>query len=323
MSITKEFGTESKSDYTNTVIKKNDLTNLSDAVKRSWDALDEETRKRLEGFGGGEKVEPIPQLITTPCEKVYSGKNNTWIVLGRDRPGSGGSGYGGDGSSNAGCIDICVGRAGRQAKETAPDGTPLFVDNDFVNDAARIYISQKTSLDRNFGIVPGWQGSPKPRSGVGIKADLVRIVARENIKLVTRTDDTNSQEGKIGTIGGIDLIAGNDDSNLQPLVLGKNLRECIFYMLQDISSLTQAVHDMALTQMSIETVLAGHIHTAAGAVTAPSAEMAVAVALKSLKQITFDYPAHIAQIINHIMMRFKFITPSIGSYICSERNNTN
>lgn len=29
--------------------------NLSDAVKRSWDALDEETRKRLEGFGGGEK----------------------------------------------------------------------------------------------------------------------------------------------------------------------------------------------------------------------------------------------------------------------------
>ena len=30
----------------------------------------------------------------------------------------------------------------------------------------------------------------KPRSAVGIKADAIRIVGREGIKLITKTDDT-------------------------------------------------------------------------------------------------------------------------------------
>lgn len=300
-------------------IPKSDLSSLSKVVKDAWKDLDNETRKRLEGFGGAEKVEPIPQFVTSPCEKVYSGKNNTWIVLGRDRPGSVGSGFGGSGDSGAGSIDICVGRASKEARKTSPDGTPLFVDNDFKADAARIYISQKTEIDRNFGIVPGFQGNARPRSGIGLKADLIRIVARENIKLVTRTDDRNSQDGRIGMIGGIDLIAGNDDTKLQPLVLGKNLRELLLYMLEDIGAVTQAVHDIALTQQALESVLAAHVHIPGS----PSIEIATAVAIKSLKHLFQDYPSHIAQIINQIMLRFNYITPGVGDYICSDLNNTN
>ena len=316
---------------TSRTISKSQLDKLPVAIKEAWDQLDEETKMRLEGFGGTEKYEPIPQYITTPCEKVVSGKNNTWIVLGRDRPGSAASGRGGSGDTGAGSIDICVGRAGAQAREAGPDGEPLFVDNDFKSDAARIYISQKTEIDKNFGLVPGFQGNAQPRSGIGLKADLVRIVARENIKLVTRTDDTNSQNGHIGTIGGIDLIAGNDDSKLQPLVLGKNMREFMFYILKDLSNVAQAVHDLALTQQALEKVLAAHTHPVAGTaglapvvgLAAPDPFLATAIGVKSLKHLIADYPSHIAMTINNILLRFKYITPGIGSYICSDRNNTN
>ena len=88
------------------------------------------------------------------------------------------------------------------------------VDN-FGADAARIYISQLTNVDTNFGISEGKTGLLKARSAVAIKADGVRIVAREGIKLVTQTDVVNSQGGlsPINDIYGIDLIAMNDELN--------------------------------------------------------------------------------------------------------------
>ena len=308
--------------YKNRVIDKTrNVDEWSEFLESAWSHLDLQTQARLEGFGGGKKLEPQPQFISSPCEEVISGQNNTWIVLGRDRPGSRASGYGGSGDDGAGSIDICVGRASREAKKTTKDGQPLSIDNDFKSDAARIYISQKTAIDKNFGLRPGFQGSAFPRSAIGIKADLVRIVARENIKLVTRTDDINSQSGDIGTIGGIDLIAGNDDKDLQPLVKGDNLRELLFYMIKDMQSITQALHDMALTQQAFEGALVAHTHTGLGVT--PSFEVGIAVAIKQIKQLVQDYPSHIATLINNILLRFEYLTPGVGKYICSDTNNTN
>ena len=54
---------------------------------------------------------------------------------------------------------------------------------------------------------------PIPRSGIALKADGVRLIGREGIKLVTGVDSINSQGGTIEYAKGIDLIAGNDDSN--------------------------------------------------------------------------------------------------------------
>lgn len=65
----------------------------------------------------------------------------------------------------------------------ASDGSN--VDNSFQTDAARIYISQLTDIDANFGIDPGKTGYMKERSGIGIKADGVRVIGREGIKLIT------------------------------------------------------------------------------------------------------------------------------------------
>ena len=62
-----------------------------------------------QGINHDDLVEPTPNYINAPCEKVIQGKNNQIIVLGRDRPGQLGSGYGGSGHTQAGSIDLIVG----------------------------------------------------------------------------------------------------------------------------------------------------------------------------------------------------------------------
>ena len=56
------------------------------------------------------------------------------------------------------------------------------------------------------------------KSAIAIKADGIRIIAREGIKLVTRTDAQNSQGGTVDGIEGISLIAGGDDKYIEPLL---------------------------------------------------------------------------------------------------------
>jgi len=146
------------------------------------------------------------------------------IVLGRDRPSHCISGWGGLGAQKAAAIDLVVGRAsaGRQGKGPFPGSV---VANNFGADAARIYISQLTNIDLNFGLARGRQDKGKPlaasfaRSGIGIKADHVRVIGREGIKIVTgkaqfkgfgRKGETNSRGGEIPVAGKIELIAGNN-----------------------------------------------------------------------------------------------------------------
>ena len=103
------------------------------------------------------------------------------------------------------------------------------------------YVSQKTDIDDNFDLVNGKVGRSTARSGLGLKSDAVRIIGREGIKLVTGTDVKNSTGEKIISVAGIDLIAGNDDSNLQPLVLGDNVNESLNKLTDYVSKLAGIV----------------------------------------------------------------------------------
>jgi hypothetical protein len=180
------------------------------------------------GFFHDPLFEAVPKRINTPSEHVISGRNNTWIVLGRDRPASLGSGYGATGINNAGAIDICVGMmAGSKTGAQQISN----VHPNMASDAARIYISAKTDIDENFGLADGKQqklkeGSTKGKSGIGIKADGVRIVARANgIKLITGKGNFNNTgaNGEVDStgnilvpndLGAIELIAGNDTTDI-------------------------------------------------------------------------------------------------------------
>ena len=74
-------------------------------------------------------------------------------------------------------------------------------------------------MDKNFGIAEGISGVQSARSGVGIKADGVRVIGREGVKIVTGgaqgfkglgpSGETNTLGGKIQPAPTIELIAGN------------------------------------------------------------------------------------------------------------------
>jgi len=209
-------------------------------------------------------------------EKVYpSDTDQAQIVFGTDRPGTWKSGWGKLGSNRAASIDIVVGRMSSIRNGKGPkDGT--YVGNDFAADAARIYISQLTNIDNNFDIAEGAYGTMKQRSGIGIKADGVRIIGREGIKLVTGRakgwkgfglkGEPNSLGGKISQPAPpIELIAGNNSdtrtvfgglfntpetyNNLQGVARGENTVEAFSDLGKIIDEIWSALFNFMCYQM--------------------------------------------------------------------------
>lgn len=221
----------------------------------------EEVKEELKGVAGDKIVEPIPKFIQTPSEVINSNTNGSFIVLGRDRPGNRLSGYGGKGDTKAASIDIVVGRQGSEAKKVNEYDEELYVDNDFEKDAARIYISQKSDIDDYFKIVDGSVGNIKTRSSIGLKADGIRIIGREGVKIITGGDKFNSQGGAIKSISGIDLIAGNDDTDLQSMVKGENLKQALERVVEHLNKLSGIVDAFLHTQMEYNAHISTHWHS--------------------------------------------------------------
>ena len=251
------------------------------------------------GQMGEPLVEPCPTYANAASDHVIAGKNNTWIVMGRDRPGSLNSGYGCGlkPQTQSGAIDICVGRMSPHVESANEKGeryviNPIFdeaVDDHgrVVVDAARVYVSQKADLDDYFKIVKSSKGigTIKTRSAVGLKADCIRIMARDGgIKLVTqelgKTNSVFSDRNFTKQPRGIDIIAANDDTHLQPMVLGQNLSNFLTDLLNTISEVVGTVAQLESDVMTLSTALMFHTHPqvgpAAGVPTAFSPEVSVA-----------------------------------------------
>jgi len=268
-------------------------------------------------------LEPLPRYIQAGSEKVVAGPNNAYVILGRDRPASRMSGYGGRGDTQAGTVDIVVGLMGRLVKSVDENNEEIHVDKNFKEDSARVYISQKTDIDRNFGLVPGRVGLSEARSAVGIKADAVRIIGREGIKLVTRTDPYNSRGGNIDSVRGIDLIAGNDESDLQPIPKGDNLVQSLDRLVEHVKNMTGLFETILTNQMKFNQVLTAHVHIGnLGAPTLPSAELIVAGVTTTISHITQDLlqiPFHRT---NLETFKMNYLKPVGKKYINSRHNNT-
>lgn len=287
---------------------------------------------KSEGIANDKKIEPVPYFLQAPCESLsICGENNQWIVVGRDRPSGLLSGYGGRGDTKCGSIDIVVGRKLPKQGIVDDAGDRIFVDPDFSEDAARIHISQRTDIDNNFKLQDGSVGNSIARSGIGIKADSVRIIGREGIKLVTRTDKTNSIDGEINRIKGIDLIAGNNDRDLQPMVKGNNLKNFLVKIQKDIAAITGMVNSLATKQITLDAALSTHVHPVLPTVdpvtglpsTAPSPALAVACAADAIQISCLDVPSHVGQQVNTAAESIDYLNPISPVYILSKFNNTN
>lgn len=281
----------------------------------------------IKGIAGGSLSEPIPLFNRAENEKVIEGHNNTFIVLGRDRPRSRMSGYGGLGDTQAGAIDIVVGRLGPLVR------ADVWADNDFILDSARIYISQKTDIDENFRLAHGSVGNSVAKSGIAMKADAVRIIAREGIKLITGTDTENSKGGAVDSVLGIDLIAGNDgaiakkagDPGLQPIVKSRNTEEALDKMLKLISSLGGIVSAFLSAQMKYNATLGTHFHTSPfyGSPTTPSSTASEAASTAQINMMNDCISGLQKHKANLSFARNTYLKPHGKKYIGSRFNMVN
>lgn len=303
----------------------------------------ESTFRYNSGIGGSYLLEPIPTYLQTESENVLSNKNGSFIILGRDRPGNRFSGYGGRGDTQAAAIDIVVGRMGAYPKQVNSAGEKLSVEPDFKIDAARIYISQKTDVDKNFGLARGVVGESKAKSAIAVKADGVRVIARDGIKLITTTDRLNSQGGRIKSITGIDLIAGNNDADMQPFVKGNNMVEALDKIIAYIQDLTEVVQGVVTSQLALNVALQNHVHgippsavtggsafggpiagITAGGVTLVNPEVVAAATSAITKFGGNSIPGAALLYANLVSFTFNYLrNPSSETYILSRHNNTN
>ena len=272
------------------------------------------------GVFGDPVIEPIPKYIRAPCEREVS-QGNSHIVLGRDRPASRASGYGGQGHTQASSIDLVVGRGG-----PSPDATTNS-DPNFRSDAARIHISQKTDIDTNFSLAAGAAGNMAARSGIGIKADAVRIIGRDGIKFVTRTEPQNSKDGA-ASYNGIELIACNDETDIQSIVKGENLVEALTQLEARLAELSSIVLNHLKDQLQFNIKVASHTHLApqapAGSIpTLPSITLVPAGA-----QVSMDAASGMIDNLKHrvntnIIWKTKYLNSASSKYICSKYNKVN
>jgi hypothetical protein len=263
--------------------------------------------------------EPLPNYINAIGERVTH-HGNSWIVLGRDRPASRTSGYGGEAHTQASSIDIVVGRGA-----PVPDHGAN-VDPSFSNDAARIYISQKTDIDDNFAL----RGTNRSvaKSGIGIKADAIRIIGRQGIKLVTSPRSGVQFSGATGA--GIDVMAGNDDEGLQPMVRGDNMVEALSALEGAFDELSSLILNFLKSQASFNASITSHTHL--GLTTTPvpipvatsTSTTLVPAGLNATIEAAEAMVANFKGRVNtNIGWHQTYLNPAHSKYICSRYNKVN
>tara|TARA_Y100000310_G_scaffold279864_1_gene299243 strand:+ start:1483 stop:2469 length:987 start_codon:yes stop_codon:yes gene_type:complete len=320
-----------------------DLSGLSEEFKEAFAKQSPAVQAIYSGVFCGPRQEPEHNFYKAPCEKVIKGQNNSYIVLGRDRPASMETGYGGKGHTQCSMIDIVVGRMGANSKSVNEEGMDLYCNPSLELDAARIYISQKTNIDENFKLAAGSIGHVKSRSAIALKADGIRIIGREGIKLITRGDRQNSQGGNIGLVKGIDLISGNDDSDLQPIPKGDNVVKAIKALYEEVDALNGIVSNLIMTVVKFHKEVSVHTHPvppwpvliptpagpaplanlAPGALTLPSPPVTAASAISIKDLVTKCFKGTVTQKQNLYIKMIGATNPSQPNYINSRFNKVN
>lgn len=290
----------------------------------------------VSGVDGGHSEEIITNYDRTPTENIIKGPKNSYIILGTDRHAGTSSGFGGKGYTGASCIDIIAGHMGSRPIDSLFE-QKILSGKDFKNDSARIYLSQKCNIDEYFKIpaigikigsstIPLEQ--PNGKSGIGIKADSVRIIGRENIKIVTSHKSINSLERK-GDDGGVDIIAGyncvgvDPYLKLQPMVKGDNLIKLLKEIINRIEDTQATVATFMETQKKINDIFIKHKHQTGAIGDATSNIIGDDGSLKSFELLTRTVPGIIENFTRNASIDGTYFTPTSPDYINSLWNRVN
>ena len=314
----------------------------------------------LPGQGGTELDEPMVKYEPTEVEVVIPRKATHWgrhrIVFGRDRHTRQAlSGYGGRGCTAAGSIDIVVGSGGPEPKHGQ------IVGPNFFTDAARIYLTQRGDIDAYFSLpvdIPNAILPSENRSAIGIKADGVRIIGREGVRIYTnsRTKDSGGQ-GETTAVGGdiqsksgihlianmdvgpVELIPGDKGSvfsaleaksynKVQPMVRGQFLVGLMQDLFEDIQDFQNAVTKFIIHQTSFNAAIAAHTHIVAptpqGAIAVPDFQNLVPASLAAnLGELQSAIKVLSSETNVKIINNYNWLKPSSSRWILSRHNKTN
>jgi len=272
------------------------------------------------GVAGTPSCEVIPVLVSMDVDTLVPArpKTNAQMVFTRDRPGSRFSGKNSD--TGASAIDIVVGRQSFKA-----EGKEQLVDPNFTDDAARIYISQKSDVDKNFKIKAGSVGLATGKSAIALKADGIRLIAREGIKIVTGVDPKNSQGGDVNSIYGIDIIAGNQDGELEPMVKGNKVLAALDQMGEHVEKLNAIVKHGFAVQAEMNAAVKDHFHYSPwyGNPSQPSDACQVKGATTSMEHLQQTQRSLTSNRQNIASWRQNCLCESGRDYILSRWNKTN
>tara|TARA_R110000782_G_scaffold73668_3_gene147466 strand:- start:945 stop:2309 length:1365 start_codon:yes stop_codon:yes gene_type:complete len=322
-----------------------DLSGMSKARRRKYERLSAKQKhdKQVLGTNGQKRPQAMAHRQDLKCEYVKRGiDNNAFIVIGNDRVEKAHSGYGGQAHTQCDSIDLVAGLGGHNPREVDSKERKVPTNPNFFVDAARIYISQKTNVDKNFGIGEFARASPEvygverageadligvygAKSAIVTKADNIRVIGRESVRLVTGTDAYNSQGGEVLAKSGIELIAMNNVETLQPIVLGDNLQLALVTVLNNIEALAKITHGYIKYQMKYNQTLQQHTHNSPfyGITTLPSGP-AISAGIKCDIETAANTELSILKHITNLQgVKHNFLTDSGESFINSRLNKVN
>ena len=277
------------------------------------------------GIDGRSVYRELPTYNSIESSKILN-KNNSFINLGQDAPGGPGTGYSAFGTP-ASSVDIVCGRVTSLPDVSRNSG--IYVNDNFMYDAARIYVSETTDLEDNFSMPVGDNVRQKARSGVGAQADFIALKGKGGIKLATgQFGERNSKGGKVRSGSGIELISGNYTENLQPLVLGDNLENSLKSIIKRINALSDIVIDLAQVQNQTLLEIQAHTHPigftpATGPVAVPSPQLLVGLSFKIADNTVKGIINGTANKLNLLFDEVNYLTSLGKNYINSDLNRTN
>lgn len=205
-------------------------------------------------------------------EKVIDADVNTHIILGgktHNNPDIAKAAF----TSNI----TLVSGMGTAVKNSPPflDSGKLCLSPKYYYDSAVIQISEQTNVDSNFGARIRDETTYN-RSAIALKADEVRLFSRGTVKIITGIDQADkpipddpnrtnppSHQNRDLTANGIHLIANNSAESigeLQPLVLGNNLVQCLKEIFDEINKIYGLIDQMCELQTGINNLISDHTH---------------------------------------------------------------
>jgi hypothetical protein len=220
--------------------------------------LSPEEQASTSGVKGAPKSlkQPIPEQNASQETKQ---KGSVMMTMGED-PNA-------NGLPNAGTMQLVAG-ALSAIKDVAPTDPetgqqmsvkPKILDN--VNASQIALLANSDLKDANFaaGSVP--RGSePVNEAAAIISSDNFIADALDSLKLITGRKPFNAKGGKISTQRGIEIIAGNDDSDLQSLVKGENLALALTELKGIVDGILGTLEVFVKHQNNFNKVLKDHTH---------------------------------------------------------------